>query len=349
MYNWKKTIISLNASIKDAVEVLTKEALRIVMVVDLDGKLAGTITDGDIRRALVNGFCMSTLAADIMKTDPVTATINDDRDKILDMMSKKGLLQIPILDSKNRIVGLEVLNRIISKGTYNNPIFLMAGGYGTRLQPLTNDTPKPLLNVGSRPILETIISQFVKSGFYNFYISTHFKSELIKDYFKNGELFGASIKYIDENEPLGTAGSLGLLPDNLPDSPIIVMNGDLLTKVDFHNLLDFHNKNTAIATMCVREYDFQVPFGVVNINENKVNKITEKPVHSFFVNAGVYVLNRELIGDIDGESKLDMTDLLAKEANKRGVGAFLIHEYWLDIGQMSEYEQANRDILTIFN
>ena len=348
MYNWKNTIVGSSATIKDAADILTKEALRIVMVVNDNECLVGTVTDGDIRRALVNGIDINSLVTGIMKTKPVTATVNDSKEKIANLMMQKRLLQVPILNSDNRIVGLEVIDRITKKSTHDNVVVIMAGGFGSRLYPLTEDTPKPLLNVGSQPILETIIKQFVKSGFHNFYISTHFKSELIRDYFKKGDRLGVSIKYINEKVPLGTAGALGLLPSHALDLPIIVTNGDLLTNIDFNNLLDFHNNSDTSATMCVREYDFQVPFGVIDIKEDRVSKITEKPVHNFFVNAGVYVLNRGLVRNLDGKSKLDMTDLLSSSIDNKQLGVFPIHEYWLDIGRMSEYKKANEDIANIF-
>ncbi|MBT7556012.1 NTP transferase domain-containing protein, partial [Candidatus Woesearchaeota archaeon] len=251
-------------------------------------------------------------------------------------------------DKDGILCGLETLQNLVEKPKYDNPVFLMAGGFGTRLHPLTKNTPKPLLKVGVKPILETIIEQFINYGFHNFYISTHFKSEQIRDYFKNGELHNISIKYLHEDTPLGTAGSLGLLPNNLPDLPMIVMNGDLLTKVDFRHLLDFHGNHNCEATMCVREYDFQVPYGVVEIDNYKIKKIKEKPVHKFFVNAGIYVLSRNLINKVDGKSYLDMTDFLEKELSSDGVCPFLIHEYWLDIGRIDEYEKANREVTTVF-
>jgi NDP-sugar pyrophosphorylase family protein len=263
-------------------------------------------------------------------------------------MSGKGLLHAPIVDKDGVLCGLETLQQLIEKPKHNNPIFLMAGGFGTRLHPLTKDTPKPLLKVGSKPILEMIIEQFIGYGFHDFYISTHFKSEQIRDYFKNSELHNISIKYVHEDNPLGTAGSLGLLPDNLPDLPIIVMNGDLLTKVDFKNLLDFHYENNSKATMCVREYDFQVPYGVVEIENYSIKAIKEKPVHKFFVNAGIYVLNKDLINKVDGKTYMDMTDFLERELNGNGVNAFPIHEYWLDIGQMDQYKQAQQDSSKFF-
>jgi dTDP-glucose pyrophosphorylase/predicted transcriptional regulator len=349
MTNLERILIKPNDSLEYGIKVLQEGGYRIILVVDDNKKLLGTITDGDIRRALMAGMIMNSKVSDLMNCTPITANEKDSRDKILSLMNEMSLLHIPIIDEKGVVCGLETLQLLNEKPSYDNPVFLMAGGFGKRLHPLTINTPKPLLEIGKKPILETIIEQFIDHGFHNFYISTHFKSELIKDYFKNGDQYGVSIHYINEDTPLGTAGSLGLLPDNLPDLPIIMMNGDLLTKVDFKNLLDFHEINNADATMCVREYDFQVPYGVVTINESTIKKIKEKPVYNFFVNAGIYVLNKELVRKVDGESRIDITDFLEKELDNGRVYAFPIHEYWLDIGRMEEYEEANKDIITIFN
>ena len=346
---WSEVLIKLTDNLGKAIQVLHDGGLRVALVVDKDNKLRGTLTDGDIRRAIMSGMTMSGRISDAMRKLPVTAKITDSKEYILSLMNKMSILHVPIVDDDGVICGLETLQQLLEKPSYDNPVFLMAGGFGTRLHPLTKDIPKPLLKVGNKPILETIIHQFVDHGFHDFYISTHFKSELIRDYFKNGDQHGVSIRYIHEDTPLGTAGSLGLLPDNLPDLPIIIMNGDLLTKVDFKHLLDFHSDNNADATMCVREYDFQVPYGVVAIDEGGIREIKEKPIHKFFVNAGIYVLNKNLINKVDGKSFLNMTDFLEKELNYGGVNAFPIHEYWLDIGRIEEYEQANQDVITLFN
>ena len=347
--SWSEVLIKLTDNLGKAIQVLHDGGLRIVIVVDKNNKLHGTITDGDIRRALISGMTMSSGISDVMNKSPITANKIDSKEHILSLMHKMSILHIPIVDTSGVICGLETLQKLLEKPSCDNPVFLMAGGFGTRLHPLTKNMPKPLLKVGNKPILETIIHQFVDHGFHDFYISTHFKSDLIRGYFKNGGQHGVSISYIHEDTPLGTAGSLGLLPDNIPDLPIIIMNGDLLTKVDFKHLLDFHNNNNADATMCVREYDFQVPFGVVDIGEDGIRQIKEKPIHKFFVNAGIYVLNKNLINKVDGESFLNMTDLLEKELNCGGVNAFPVHEYWLDIGRKEEYEQANQDVINIFN
>jgi len=348
MDDWRKVLLTPQDSLERAVKVLHEGGCRIALVADKFGMLLGTVTDGDIRRALINQLTMESPVSLIMNGNPITVDDKINNKEILSLMSDQSLLHMPIIDKDGILCGLETLQHLIESPICDNPIFLMAGGFGTRLHPLTKDTPKPLLKVGNKPILEMIIEQFINYGFHNFYISTHFKSEQIRDYFKDGELHNISIKYVHEDSPLGTAGSLGLLPDDLPDLPIIVMNGDLLTKVDFKNLFNFHCEHNSEATMCVREYDFQVPYGVVEIDDYNIKRITEKPVHKFFVNAGIYVLNRSLINKVDGKSYLDMTDFLEKELNNSGVKAFPIHEYWLDIGQVEEYEKANREFSTVF-
>ena len=349
MFDWKKILLSTESSLENSIKVLHEGGCRIALVVDSQKKLLGTLTDGDIRRALMNGTKMSASISNVINKKPITAKKTDSRNFILSLMKDLSILHVPIVDDVGVICGLETLQHLTEKPSYDNSVFIMAGGFGTRLHPLTENTPKPLLKVGNRPILETIIDQFIDYGFHNFYISTHFKPELIRDHFKNRYQQGVTIHFIHEDIPLGTAGSLGLLSDNLPDLPIIIMNGDLLTKVDFEHLLNFHGNHNADATMCVREYDFQVPFGVVDIGEDGIRQIKEKPIHKFFVNAGIYVLNKNLINKVDGESFLNMTDLLEKELNCGGVNAFPVHEYWLDIGRIEEYEQANQDVTTIFN
>ena len=349
MDDWRKVLLTPKDSLERTIKVLHEGGCRIALVADKFGMLLGTVTDGDIRRALINQLTMESSVSLIMNGNPITVDDKVKNKDILSLMSDKSLLHMPIIDKDGILCGLETLQHLIESPIYDNPIFLMAGGFGTRLHPLTKSTPKPLLKVGNKPILEMIIEQFINYGFHNFYISTHFKSEQIRDYFKDGKLHNVSVKYVHEDVPLGTAGSLGLLPDNLPSLPIIVMNGDLLTKVDFKNLLNFHCEHNSEATMCVREYDFQVPYGVVEIDNYNIKEIKEKPVHKFFVNAGIYVLNRSLINKVDGKSCLDMTDFLEKELNNGGVNAFPIHEYWLDIGQMEEYEKANREFSAVFS
>lgn len=345
MVHWDKILLTPETSLDDAIKVLHEGGYRIALVVDTKNRLLGTLTDGDIRRALMQHRSMNDAVQRVMNNSPVTAKETDSSREILLAMKSQSLLHMPVVDGNNVLVGMKTLQDLINRVTYDNPVFLMAGGFGTRLQPLTNKVPKPLLNVGGKPILETILLQFIESGFRNFFISTHYKAEMIREHFGDGSRWGVNITYIHEEEPLGTAGSLGLLPDSLPDLPIIIMNGDILTRVNFSSLLDFHNESDGVATMCVREYDFQVPYGVIQSDESKVTGIVEKPVHSFFVNAGIYVLNSSLVQSVAKAFYLDMPHLLDESINKgEVVNMFPIYEYWLDIGHKDQYILANQDI-----
>lgn len=344
MNDWQSAVITSDASMEEAVRCLGKASLRIVMVADGAGRLLGTITDGDIRRALLNFRPMDTLVKEVMNVAPTVASQDESREEILVSMQSRDLLQIPIVDAQGIIVGLETLQHLLSKKQYDNPVFLMAGGFGERLHPLTKHIPKPLLKVGQKPILETILDQFVAAGFYNFYISTHYKAEMVRNHFGDGSRWDVSIQYIYEETPLGTAGALGLLPKEQIDLPILMMNGDLLTKVDFEYLLSFHNEHSGDATMCVREYDFQVPYGVIEAEGHRVAGIVEKPVHNFFVNAGIYVLNPSILDEVDGGCYVDMPHMLESLIDREGqVNMFPLHEYWLDIGQIEQFEQAQLD------
>jgi len=344
MHDWRKIILKQADTMQRAIGVLNVESLQIALVVNNADQLIGTITDGDIRRGLLKHYRLDTPVIDFMFTSPTLASVNETKEEVLEKMNKAGILQIPIVDENNQIVGLETLQHLLEKKRLDNPVFLMAGGFGTRLQPLTNHTPKPLLTVGNKPILETILDQFIEVGFHNFYISTHYKADMVREHFGDGGNWDVTINYIHESKPLGTAGALGLLPNDLPDMPILMMNGDLLTKVDFSDLLKFHLESGGEATMCVREYDFQVPYGVVTANDHKVASIVEKPIHKFFVNAGIYVLSPQLISRVDGNSYLDMPHMLQERIDVDGqVNMFPVHEYWLDIGQMEQFETAQLD------
>jgi dTDP-glucose pyrophosphorylase/predicted transcriptional regulator len=339
--NWSKILLKPDDSMRTTIEVLHAGGNRLALVVSDDRKLLGTVTDGDIRRALIKQVDMNCAVSEIMNKSPVTALKSESPSRIMSKMSSRDLLHIPIIDESNVLIGLETLQHLLVKKKYDNPVFLMAGGFGKRLHPLTEHTPKPLLHVGIRPILETILMQFIEAGFHNFYISTHYKADMIRNHFGDGGDWDVNIQYVHEENPLGTAGSLGMLPSDIV-LPILMMNGDLLTKVDLQQLLSFHHEQDAIATMCIREYDFQVPYGVVNIEEQYVTNIVEKPIQKFFVNAGIYVLDPKLINQVDGNKYLDMTNFLENQIkNGNKVCVFPIHEYWIDIGRMEEYECAH--------
>lgn len=349
MKDLKKILLQPDDTLEAAIRVIHAGGKRIALVVGNDNKLLGSVTDGDIRRALIKRVGMEYSVEKVMNKFPLTALKSDNADFIMSSMISKDLIHMPIVDDKGVVVGLETLQYIIKNRKYKNPVFIMAGGFGKRLKPLTDSIPKPLLKVGTKPILENILNQFISAGFHNFYISTHYKAEMVREHFGDGSDWNISIEYMHEKKPLGTAGGLGLLPANLPNLPILVMNGDLLTKVDFEQLLDFHIKEGGDATVCVREYDFQVPYGVIKSDGNKIISIEEKPLQKFFVNAGIYILNPSMLDMVDGINYMDMPKLLEKKIEDNGqINMFPVYEYWLDIGQMEQFNQAQLDSKELF-
>lgn len=347
-HNWRNVLLSQEATIHDAILIIDKEALRLALVVDENNHLLGTVTDGDIRRALINQKSLASPVSEIMNRSPKVADVSTSKQTLLSMMESNDLLSIPLLKD-GMLVQLETLQEIIKRKKYDNPVFLMAGGFGTRLRPLTDNCPKPLLKIGNKPILETILESFISVGFHKFYISTHYLPEMIKNYFGEGKKWGVEIIYVYEESPLGTGGALGLLPKDLPNLPIIMMNGDVLTKVDFEELLKYHNEHNAVSTMCVREYEYQVPYGVVQAEGHKIKSMVEKPVQKFFVNAGIYVISTELIKCVGRNQKIDMPTLLEQQIESgKDVAMFPVHEYWLDIGKMHDFEKANIDFQRVF-
>ena len=348
MADWEVTLSSPDASIRETIAQIDATALQICLVVDEDRRLLGTVTDGDIRRAILNNISMEEPVEKIMFRDPTTASIKDSKDFLLSIIKEHQVLQIPILDDDMKICGLTHIDDILEPTTHReNWVVLMAGGLGARLSPLTNQMPKPLLHVGDKPLLETIIESFLRHNFYRFYISVNYR---IMEHFGTGEKWGAEIRYIQEDKPLGTAGALTLLKPP-PKLPMIVMNGDLLTRINFNHLLDYHHQNQASATMGVREYDVQVPYGVVQIDGDRIVSIDEKPVHRFFVNAGIYVLDPSLIELIPKGQPFDMTSLFDKisETGRGHSVVFPVREYWLDIGQMEDFDKANWDFKNNFD
>ncbi|WP_417436000.1 nucleotidyltransferase family protein [Idiomarina abyssalis] len=346
-YDWRNVVVAATVSVKEALQRLDREALRIVLVCDDSMRLLGVVTDGDIRRALLKGVGLEKEVQTIMNTSPTTVANSISRKDAIALMQSKSILAVPVVDG-DKLVGLQTLQQAKSTQQYDNPVFIMAGGFGTRLRPLTDDTPKPMLKVGERPILETLILNFIKSGFSNFYISTHYLPNVIKDYFGNGSKWNVNITYVHEENPLGTGGALGLLPENTPDLPLIMVNGDVLTNVDFERVLDFHVQNDALATMCVREYDYQIPYGVIVGDGERIISMEEKPVQRFFVNAGIYVIDPEVFKSVDKNRHIDMPTLLQDYLNKNEeVLMFPIHEYWLDIGRMDDFERAQLDIVSL--
>lgn len=344
-HNWKDILISPDMTMEETISIIDKGALKLALVVDEQMQLLGIVGDGDIRRALIRHISMDSPISEVMNVSPMVVEVGMSQARLLNLMKSKGLLAIPIVN-KRELVGLETLQKILTKKSYDNPVFLMAGGFGTRLKPLTDTCPKPLLKLGEKPILETILESFINVGFHQFYISTHFMPEAIREHFGDGSHWGVDIHYVHEEEPLGTGGSLGLLPKDLPDLPLIMMNGDVLTKIDFEELLNYHNTESPTCTMCVREDEYKIPYGVVEAQGSKITSLVEKPTQKYFINAGVYVVSRELVRSVSTNQKVDMTDLIEQSINKAEyVAMFPVHEYWLDIGKMVDFYQAQKDVM----
>lgn len=342
MYDWKKILVSPSSDLRSVMKCIDKEALRIAVVVGEEHSMLGIVTDGDIRRALIAGSELTDQVFSVMNTSPVTVSADTTRQAAIKIMKDKDLLALPVVEN-GKIIGVTTLHLADSMPVYDNPVFIMAGGFGTRLRPLTDSCPKPMLKVGSKPILETVILQFKSSGFRNFYISTHYMPEIIRAHFGDGSELGVKITYIPEDTPLGTGGALGLLPEDIPKLPLIMVNGDVLTTIDFEKLLNEHNKHSGIATICVREYEYQVPYGVVESKDSLLTRMTEKPKYVYRVNAGIYVVDHAMLNSVEANRKVDMPTLL-EENLSNGVHIYPFHEYWLDIGRMDDFERANKEI-----
>ena len=349
MRNWMSACIGPATSIRDTIRKIEESSLQIALVVAEDQKLLGTVTDGDIRRGLLKGMSLDDSAEKVMNRKPTCAGPGDDRDRILATLRERCIHQIPIIDAAGRLVGLEVLDKLLNPATRPNWVVLMAGGLGARLSPLTDECPKPMLEIGGRPILETILASFVQHGFRQFYISVNHHAPAIMEHFQDGKRWSVDIQYLREASALGTAGALSLLPQ-APEHPILVMNGDVLTKVNFAQLLDFHVKGGAKGTMCVREYAHQVPYGVIHLDGYQILQIEEKPSQKVFVNAGIYVLEPEALKLVPQDRPFDMTTLFERLVEEKlSTAVFPLREYWLDVGQHSDLARAVGEFYSVFS
>lgn len=348
MQRIEKIKIHQNASIREALTKISLGALRIALVVD-NNILLGTITDGDVRNALLNGLTLDDTIEKLYNRNPLVCYENDNNTLIIEKALEKKIYQIPIVNVNNEIVGIQEINDFLRPKIKKNIAVIMAGGMGTRLRPLTENTPKPMLRVGTKPILLTIIENFKKYGFVKIVLCVNYKSDVIKNYFGDGKEFGIELDYVYEEDRMGTAGALSLLNKH-PEESFFVMNGDLLTNINFEHLLNFHNKHRAHATMCVREYEYEIPYGVVNVEDKNITSIVEKPSQNYFVNAGIYVLTPEILDYIPKNEFFDMPSLFnLLIEDKKICNSYLLENYWLDIGRMSDYEKANSEYHGIFS
>jgi len=341
-------IILSEATILNATKQINKNLKGVVIVVDKENKIIGTITDGDIRRAVIRGENLENSILSILgkKGDiyikPITAQIGTDIDTLQKIMNSNVIKQIPLIDSEGHLVDLVTMEDLLPKIKKEYFGVIMAGGFGKRLGPLTNNFPKPMLKVGEKPLLELIVKQFEKAEIKTIYITTYFQSEKIIEYFGNGENFGVTIKYVEEKIPLGTAGALNLLPKI--NCPLIIINGDILSNLDFKAMALFHESKEADITVATREHIVDLPYGVFEIDHNQITALKEKPTIKNYINAGIYVIQPHLIKKVPNDCKYDMTDLNQEVINSGGrVVGFPILEYWIDIGYDNDYHQANED------
>ncbi len=344
--NLKSFCLTPERSVAEAAALMDCNGLRIVLVVDQAGRLNGTVTDGDLRRAMLARLDMSQPVRVLLErkagsayATPVTGPVGAERSVYLRMLQEHRLHHLPIVDTQQRVVGLVTLDEFVVGEPLALQAVIMAGGRGKRLHPLTDQVPKPMLPVGDRPLLELIIEQLKESGIRRVNVTTHHKSDKITEHFGDGHKFGVDISYVTEDRPLGTAGALGLMTP--PTETMLVINGDILTQVDFQAMLAFHRGHQADLTVAVRQYDVQVPFGVVECEGALVRHLTEKPVLNFFVNAGMYLMEPSVFKFVPSGERFDMTDLIQRLLGRsRRVVSFPVREYWLDIGRPDDYEQA---------
>jgi dTDP-glucose pyrophosphorylase len=349
MKNYRNAFVKPHQTIKETMQIMTSSALSLAIVIDDDDRLLGVATDGDIRRALLQDIPLHQEIATIMIKEPIFVTSNIPDEDIRQLMLEKSIREVPVVDFEKRVVGLKLWGDFLQIPQRPNVVVLMAGGLGSRLLPLTEEVPKPLLKVGDKPILETIIRHLKSYGFSEFIISLNYLSEKIKEYFGDGSALGVNIQYIEEKTRMGTAGALSLIQRPL-EHPLIVMNGDLLTTINFNSFLSFHEANQFNLTIGARNYSYQIPYGILELSQNQVLNVIEKPTYRYFVNGGIYLLTPEILIRIPKETHYDMTDLI-RDSIKAGekVGCFPITEYWLDIGMHHDFNQANVDYHLIFD
>ena len=341
MKNVLKICIDPNKTLVDVLKNLEKEESQIVLIVDSNQKLLGTISDGDIRRHLIMGKTLATKVSEVMNKKFISTKKGEKKRKILQIMKEKGINQIPEIDESGKILDIILLKELIEvKDCLDNPVVIMAGGIGSRLRPFTENCPKPMLKVGEKPILEILLEQIIENGFSNFYISVNYLKEQIMEYFGDGKKWNVNIQYLIEENPLGTAGALSLLPKEI-NKPFIVINGDILTKFNMKQLIDFHCKNKSHLTICAREYEIKVPFGVIETNGIELKDIIEKPSYKHYINAGIYTFNPEVLKIIPKNQQIDMPFLIEKlKSSNKKIIICTIHEYWLDIGRHESLSKA---------
>lgn len=344
----KTLIIGPQVSVRDAIGAIDRSRRQIALVVDDDGRLLATVTDGDVRRGILKGIDLDGPVSQVMHTAPTTVTDGAPQAETRALIRARKLHHVPVIDRAGRLVDLATVDDLFGVTPKDTRVVLMAGGLGTRLRPLTETVPKPMLTVGGKPLLEQIIGVFAEQGFWRISVSVNYRREMIEEHFGDGRAFGVEIDYVQEDRAMGTAGALSLLTAR-PEAPFIVMNGDLLVSLQFSELLAFHHDKGASGTMVVREYEHQIPYGVVRAENDLMTGIEEKPTERYFVNGGIYVLSPEALDLIPSGEPMDMPSLLSKITGEGGkVAVYPLRDYWRDIGRIDDLEAARTEFDSVF-
>lgn len=338
-------------NIRQAITSIDQGVAGIALVVDDANRLVGTVTDGDVRRAMLGGLTLETRLSILLEQkkgtiypQPVSAPAGSQPEDLVQLMRERVIRQLPLLDGEGRVVDLAILDDHLHYIDLPLQAVIMAGGFGSRLRPLTDDLPKPMLPINGRPIMERIIEQLRQAGIRRIHVSTHYKPEKIVEYFGDGKRFGVDLTYINEETPLGTGGALGLMDQ--PDQPLLVVNGDILTQVNFRILFEYHKDHQSEITIAAQQYEMQVPYGVLECEGSRVTGLKEKPKMEFLVNAGIYILEPGILKLIPKNTFFNMTDLIQSALDHQNkVVTFPIHEYWQDIGRHDDYDQAQDDVV----
>mgnify|MGYP002133767586 CR=1 FL=1 len=340
---WRQAILPLDSTIQDAIRNLDQLAVRIILIVNESEELHGTISDGDIRRGLLRGLNLNSPIASIVHLNPLVVPPEVGRETVMQLMTVNKVQQIPIVNELRRVVGLHLWDEIAVPPVRSNLMVIMAGGMGKRLRPYTESCPKPLLLIAGKPMLEHIIERAKLEGFSHFVLAIHYLGHLIEEYFGSGDRWNVRIDYLREESPLGTAGALKLL-DPLPEAPFIVTNGDVITDIHYGEMLDFHTRYDAIATMAVRAHEWQHPFGVVQTEGVEIVGFEEKPVVRTHINAGVYALAQDALNVLNKGEHCDMPTLFERlQSEAKRTVAYPMHEPWLDVGRPDDLTRANKE------
>ncbi|MDA9287265.1 nucleotidyltransferase family protein [Amylibacter sp.] len=343
LIQWRSALVPADATLQQVIRNLDDSSLQISLVTSPDEVLVGTVTDGDIRRGLLRGLDMNSPIDSIIHRDAMVASPQISRDLVIDLMRANGVSALPILNESRQVVGLHLLNELLVPEKRPNPMVIMAGGRGTRLMPHTENCPKPMLPLGDKPMLEHIIERAKAQGFKHFLLSIYYLGHMIEDYFGDGSQWQVQIEYLREDTPLGTAGAIGLMVDR-PKIPFLVTNGDVITDIDYGELLGFHVRQGATATMAVRAHEWQHPFGVVQTDGIDILGFEEKPISRSYINAGVYALDPDALDLLYDYNHCDMPTLFERIKNNRGrTVAYPMHEPWLDVGRPDDLIEAHKE------